>query len=162
MAYNKDFTFPAKANGLFGDDNYTWDFVNHWPILTEYYLEQNTGFKLSDKKGSVELATAELKKVSKLSKIVLFSMLRKETQYQTEIRVAKDSDLLQEAMQFQLHIFESGFVDGGWLSMYETTDEYGIKSHIGKAAEDFLFMSELRIDNYTTPIDYKTLRDGTY
>ena len=164
MALNLDFTFPEKDGGLaYGNDDYTWDFVNHWPELTENYIEDNLGENLSAKKaGNTEKAKAEIKKVSKLSKLFLFAMLRKDTQYQNECRVAKDSEWLQEAMQYQLHIFEAGFVDGGWLSMYETTDQNSIKSSIGKAAEDFLFMSDLRINEHAELIDYAYLRDGSY
>jgi hypothetical protein len=163
MALNKDFTFPEKENGLYGNLDYTWDFDNHWPYLTLDYLENETGVNLADKKGNSELAAVELKKVSKLSKIFLMEKLRKDAQYVQEYRVAKDNDLLYEALQYQVQIFEAGFVDGGWLSMYETTDEYGIKSMIGKAAEDYLFMSELRMNNYyNADIDVENFRDGTY
>ena len=162
MALNENFTFPEKENGLFGTDEYTWDFDNHWPILTNSFLEDETGVSLAAKKGNTELATVELKKISKLSKIFLYEKLLKETQFKLEYFVAKDSEVLREVMEYQVQIFEAGFVDGGWLSMYETTDEYGIKSSIGMAAEDYLFTSSLRIQQYDILIDYTLFRDGTY
>lgn len=162
MAINAEFTFPEKENGLYGNLDYTWDFVNHWPILTIDYLENETGVNLASKKGNAELAAIELAKVSKLSKLFLFKQLLRETQYKLEYIIAKDQDVLYEVLQYQVHIFEAGFVDGGWLSMYETTDEYGIKSTIGMAAEDYLLTSSLRTNQYKMEIDVDLLRDGTY
>ena len=79
-----------------------------------------------------------------------------------EYFVAKDDDYLQQVLLYQAEIFMSGFVDGGWISMYETTDEYGIKSTIGKAAEDFLASSRLSTARYNFHLTDAERYDGTY
>ena len=162
MAINKDFTFADKGDGLFGTLDYTWDFTSHWPILTLEYLENMSGINLSDKKSTVELANVELKKVMRLSKLFLFKQLKRSTQFKLEYFVAKDNDRLNEVLEYQVHIFEAGFADGGWISMYETTDEHGIKSSIGMAAEEFIHSSLLGIKTYNYMLAPDLIRDGTY
>lgn len=162
MAINEDFTFTAKGDGLYGTLDYTWDFTSHWPILTLEYLENMTGINLADKKATTELANIELKKVMRLSKLFLFSKLKRNTQIKLEYMVAKDTVKLNEVLEYQVHIFEAGFADGGWISMYETTDEHGIKSSIGMAAEDFIHSSHLGIKTYGYSLATALIRDGTY
>lgn len=159
MALNTSYTIPSKENGLYGTLEYTWDFDNHWPILTSDYLEDETGVNLADVKGTSELATIELKKVSKLSKLFLFNKLLRSTGMELEYFVVKDTEIMAEVLQYQVHIFEAGFVDGGWLSMYETTDEFGIKSTIGMAAEQYINMSTLGIQRYDYYVDPDLMRD---
>ena len=91
--------------------------------------------------------------VSRLSKSFLMKQLRRDTQQVLTYFIAKDSDYLDQVLLYQAEIFMAGFVDGGWLSMYETTDEYGIKSTIGQAAEDFLASSQLSITRYGFYLD---------
>ena len=162
MSINKDFTFTAKGDGLYGTDDYTWDFTSHWPILTIEFLENMTGINLGDKKATTELANIELKKVMRLSKLFLFKKLKRNTQIKLEYMIAKDEDRLKEVLEYQVHIFEAGFADGGWISMYETTDEHGIKSSIGMAAEDFIYSSWLGIKTYGYTLLPALIRDGTY
>ena len=107
MAINKDFVFADKGDGKFGTLDYTWDFTSHWPILTLEYLENMTGINLADKKATTELAEIELKKVMRLSKLFLFKKLKRVTQFKLEYIVAKDNDRLNEALEYQVHIFEA-------------------------------------------------------
>lgn len=46
--------------------------------------------------------------------------------------------------------------------MYETTDEYGLKSTLGRAAEDYLKSSLLLIPRYVYRLDDDKYHDGTY
>ena len=46
--------------------------------------------------------------------------------------------------------------------MYETTDEYGLKSTIGRAAEEYLASSDLSIARYNYYINPELYRDGSY
>ena len=71
MALNKDFTFPEKEVGLYGNADYTWNFRNHWPELTIEFIEEMTGYNLGDKAGSDEKAGYQIKLVSRLSKSFL-------------------------------------------------------------------------------------------
>lgn len=162
MAINADYTFPAKGDGLYGTLDFTWDYTSHWPILTLEYLENMTGINLADKKATTELANIELKKVMRLSKLFLFKQLKRKTQFILEYMIAKDTVRLQEVLEYQIHIFEAGFADGGWISMYETTDEHGIKSSIGMAAEEFIHSSLLGIKSYNYYLPNNIIRDGTY
>jgi hypothetical protein len=88
-------------------------------------------------------------------------LLRK-TRNILEYYVAKDDEYLQQVLLYQAEIFMAGFVDGGWISMYETTDEYGLKSTLGKAAEDYLASSDLTIARYNFYLDPDVYHDGTY
>jgi len=159
---NKDFTFPIKELGLSGTDEYTWNFKTHWPELTQEYIEELTGYNLADKAGSDEKAKSQIKLVSRVSKSFLMNKLLRKTRDILEYFVAKDNDYLQQVLLYQAEIFMAGFVDGGWISMYETTDEYGIKSTIGKAAEDFLASSRLSTQRYNFHLTDAERYDGTY
>ena len=162
MALNEDFTFPEKELGLSGTVDYTWNFKTHWPELTIEYIEELTGYNLADKAGSDEKALSQIKLVSRLSKSFLFKKLLRTTRNTLEYFVAKDDDYLQQVLMYQAEIFMAGFVDGGWLSMYETTDQYGIKSSIGMAAEDYLAASDLSTARYNFYLKPDKFHDGTY
>lgn len=159
---NKEFTFPDKELGLSGTDDYTWNFKTHWPELTQEYIEELTGYNLANKAGSDEKAKSQIKLVSRLSKSFLMSKLLRKTRNTLEYFVAKDNDYLQQVLLYQAEIFVSGFVDGGWISMYETTDEYGLKSTIGMAAEQYLESSDLTIARYRFDVRPEEFHDGTY
>lgn len=162
MALNINFTFPEKTLGEYGTEDYTWNFNTHWPELTEEFIEEMTGYSLSNKVGSVERAKGQIKLVSRLSRSFLMKKLLRETRLKLEYFIAKNPDYLKQVLLYQAEIFMAGFVDGGWISMYETTDEYGIKSSIGKAAEDFLESSELLIGRHDYYLDHELIHDGTY
>ncbi len=159
---NKDFTFPIKELGLSGTKDYTWNYTTHWPELTQEYIEELTGYNLADKAGSDEKAKSQIKLVSRISKSFLMNKLLRKTRDTLEYLVAKDNEYLQQVLLYQAEIFMAGFVDGGWISMYETTDEYGLKSTIGKAAEDFLASSDLSRPRYAYTIPIDARKDGTY
>jgi hypothetical protein len=82
------------------------------------------------------------------------------TKKKLEYLVAKDQDKLYEVLDYQLHILQSGLVDGGWISMYETTNEFGNKSSIGMAAELYLRSSNLLAKRYTFHVDSDDFRNG--
>lgn len=149
MPLNENYTFPELGYGKYGTEDFVWNFKTHWPELTQDYIEDLTGYDLANKAGSDYKAQQQIKTVSRLSKSFLFKKLKRDTQQTLTYFVAKDTDFLNEALLYQIEIFMAGFVDGGWISMYETTDEYGIKSSIGKAAEDFLDSSILTIAQYS-------------
>lgn len=46
--------------------------------------------------------------------------------------------------------------------MYETTDEYGLKSTLGKAAEDYLTSTILTTPRYLFRLESEYFHDGTY
>ena len=159
MALNTEFTFPEKELGLYGNLDYTWNFTTHWPELTLDYLENMTGVNLVTKKrGSTEQAEIELKKVSRLSKLFLFNKILSNSKPLLEYMVAKDQEKLYEVLEYQVHIFEAGFVDGGWISMYETTDQNSAKSSIGQAAEMFLSSSNLSRKRLNFYVDKAVIR----
>lgn len=162
MSLNINFTFPEKENGKYGTLDYTWNFKNHWPELTQEYIEELTGYDLANKAGSDEKAGEQIKLVSRLSKTVLMNMTLRKSRPTLEYFVAKNSEYLDMVLLYQAEIFMSGFVDGGWLSMYETTDEYGLKSTIGRAAEEYLKSTDLSIKRYNYQIPSGKYHDGTY
>ena len=162
MALNTSFTFPTKGVGLSGTNNYTWNFLTHWPELTIEYIEELTGYNLADKAGSDEKAKHQIKIVSRISKAYLMKNLLRKTRNILEYYVAKDSDYLEQVLLYQAEIFMSSFVDGGYISLYETTDEYGLKSSIGMAAENYLESSDLTIARYSFYLDPSVYHDGTY
>lgn len=162
MALNKEFTFPIKELGLSGTQDYTWNYKTHWPELTQEYIEELTGYNIADKAGSDERANSQIKLVSRISKTFLMSKLLRKTRDILEYFVAKDDEYLQNVLLYQAEIFMAGFVDGGWISMYETTDEYGLKSTIGKAAEDYLASSDLSIARYNFAFLTGEFHDGSY
>jgi len=162
MALNASFIFPTKEVGLSGTNDYTWNFKTHWPELTQEYIEELTGYNLADKAGSDEKAKSQIKLVSRISKSFLMGQLLRKTRDILEYYVAKDNEYLQMVLLYQAEIFMAGFVDGGWISMYETTDEYGLKSTLGKAAEDYLKSSDLSIARYNFYLDPNVFHDGTY
>lgn len=160
MAINENFTLPEKELGLYGDLTYTWNFDIHWPEITIDHLDNLTGTHLPTKAGSTEKANAQIKLVSRLSKVILFQKLLRSTHYDLEYIVAHDTERIAEILEYQAHIFQAGFVDGGWISMYETTDAHGMKSQIGLAAETFLEVSNLSIQQYRLYIDPALYRVG--
>jgi len=121
-----------------------------------------TGYNLGDKAGSDEKAGYQIKLVSRLSKSFLMKKHLRETVNILEYFVAKDPDYLQMVLLYQAEIFMSSFVDGGYISLYETTDEYGLKSTIGMAAENYLESSMLMVGRYNFYFDPVLFHDGTY
>ena len=71
-----------------------------------------------------------------------------------EYRVAKDPDVLQEVLQFQLEILQSW---GGYNSLYRVIDGESSGS-VGKAAELFYNMSSLSRALYSFRIDPDDVR----
>lgn len=155
---NKDYKFPIKATGpsyamrdgfWYGDSNFTWDFLAHWPVLTIEFAEIQTGRNLSAAAGSYELAEAELLKISRLSRSYIMSRLPVVSQKMLEYRVAKDTEVLEIILQFQLEILQTW---GGYQSMYRVKDSEN-QSSIGQAAEDFIRGTDLFAVRYDWSIE---------
>lgn len=163
MAINKNYTFPIKSNGpghlihdnqWFGTDEFTWNFKTHWPELTLDYVEDNLGVNLVVPAGSLEQAEQNLAKVSRVSRLWAMGHIPTVSTTHLEYRVAKDPDVLQEVLQFQLEILQSW---GGYNSLYRVIDGEASGS-VGKAAELFYKMSSLGRALYSFRIDPDDVR----
>ena len=160
---NKDYTFLTKESGpnalihegaFYGDSKFTWDFFAHWPVLTIEFAELVTGKNLSTAAGSLELAEAELLKISNISKLYIMNRIPVISRRQLEYRVAKDRDILDEILQFQLQILETW---GGYQSIYRVKDSDNQQS-IGKAAIEFIFGTSVFAAKYNWHVDEEDYR----
>lgn len=162
---NKDYNFLTKPNGpsallyngtYYGDSRFTWDFFNHWAVLTVEFAELLTGKNLSSLAGSLELAEAELLKISKISRLYIMNRIPVISRRQLEYRVAKDSDFRDEILQFQLQILETW---GGYQSMYRVKDSDNQQT-IGRGAIEFIYGTTAFIGRYNWEVGADIFRVG--
>jgi len=141
---NRNYTFPTKVSGpgnciapdgeYYGNDKFTWNFDIHFPVLTNEYAAEQTGRNLIiGQGGSTEKVEAELLKIARLAKSYLFSKVPLIGRKHLEYRIAKDEDLLNDILQYQLEILQTW---GGYDSLYTIKD--GAEKGIGEAAVNYL------------------------
>lgn len=157
MMINKEYLFPTKLVGpynlindgvFYGTEDYTWDFKLHWPHMSIDYVENNTNVNVIIPAGSEEQAEANLAKIARISRLYIMSRVPGPSQPILEYRVAKDIDVLEEVLQFQLEILQTW---GGYNSLYKTDTE----GTIGEAAELYFQGSSMnqRLYSYSVPMD---------
>lgn len=157
--YNKEFTFPVKVSGpshaikdgkYYGDSKYTWNFFIHFPVLTIEFAELQTGRSLIEGAGSLGIAEAELLKIARLARAYIMERVPVISQAHVEYRVAKDKDLLEQILQFQLEILLTW---GGYDSMYRVKDG----ASIGEGAKAFIQGVDVFATHYSWEIkDYRS------
>jgi len=155
---DKNYTFPIKATGpissmsqggaYYGDNNFTWNFLIHWPVMTVDFVQNQLGINLLAAAGagaSLEQVEANLLKISRISRQYIMSRLPyNQIREILEHRVAKDKDLLIQTLLFQLEIIQTW---GGYNSLYRVTDKNNQKS-IGQAAIDYVEGTTLLMQYY--------------
>lgn len=160
---NKEYSFLTKEHGpnalihdgaFYGDSRFTWDFFTHWPVLTVEFAEQLSGKNLSTLAGSLELAEAELLKIAKISRLFIMNRIPIISRRQLEYRVAKDTDILEEILQFQFEILQTW---GGYQSMYRVKDSDNQQT-IGRAAIEYIFGTTAFIGRYNWDVDAENYR----
>lgn len=165
---NKNYTFPTKATGpanciyegaYYGDDNFTWNFLVHWPVMTSEFVQAQTGVNiLTGAGGSTEKVEANLLKIARISRQYIMQRLPyNEIRDILEYRVAKDEELLMQVLLFQLEILQTW---GGYNSLYRITDKQNQQS-IGQAAIDFVEGTTLLAQYYAFYLDKELIR-GDY
>lgn len=122
--------------------------------MTLDYIEDNLGINLVIPAGSLEQAEQNLSKVSRVSRLWAMGHIPTVSGGHLEYRVAKDPDVLQEVLQFQLEILQSW---GGYNSLYRVIDGEASGS-VGRAAELFYKMSSLGRSLYSFSIDPEDVR----
>jgi len=166
MSLNKDYVIPTKVSGpsncqapdtfYYGTIRYTWNFDIHFPVLSIDYANSQTGQNLATGAGSTALAEAALLKIAKLAKTYIFSKLALVAKTYVEYRIAHDTELINDMLQFQLEILQTW---GGYESLYRVTDAENQKS-IGKAAEEFIKTIDIWSNYYSWIIEVTDIRDG--
>lgn len=155
---NRQYTFPIKATGpsnciydgqYYGDDNFTWNFLIHWPVMTVSFVQSQLAVNITESTGSTEKAEATLLKIARISREYIMSRAVSISRKNLEYRVAKDEDLLIEILLFQLEILQTW---GGYNSLYRVTDSQNQQS-IGKAAEDYILGTDVFTRYYTWRIE---------
>lgn len=142
---NHDYKFTEKSTGpsncitstgkFYGDLSFTWNFTMHWPVITLDYAENQTAKDLTiGAGGDTTVAEAELLKIAKLSKAYIFNRLPLIARNHLEYRVAKDTELLQQILDFQIEILQTW---GGYQSLYRVNDVKTYAS-IGQSAEEYI------------------------
>jgi hypothetical protein len=163
MAINRLYTFPTKETGpanciydglYYGDLEFTWNFSIHFPVMTIDYANGMTGKNLATGAGSTLLAEAELLKIARIARSYIFSRVPLIARNHLEYRIAKDEDLRNQILQFQLEILQTW---GGYQSLYRVTDGDNQKS-IGQAAIDFINGTDVFVTYYTWRIESEDLR----
>ena len=165
---NHNYTFTEKATGptncmtstgkFYGNLSFTWNFNMHWPVITLDYAENQTAKDLTiGAGGDATVAEAELLKIAKLSKTYIFNRLPLIARDMLEYRVAKDTELLQQILDFQIEILQTW---GGYQSLYRVTEKDVYKS-IGRAGEEFIRGTNVFATYYNWQIPDGALR-GDY
>jgi hypothetical protein len=163
---NKEYTFPTKVSGpancqapdaeYYGTLRWTWNFDIHFPVITVDYANSVTGKNLASGAGSTALAEANLLKIATLARTYIHSKLAVIARNHLEYRIAHDTDLIQDMLQFQLEILQTW---GGYESLYRVTDADNQKS-IGMAAEDFIKGVDIWSRYYTWRLETEDIRNG--
>ena len=122
--------------------------------MTLDYVEDQLGVNLVVPAGSLEQAEQNLAKVSRVSRLWAMSHIPRVSTGHLEYRVAKDPDVLQEVLQFQLEVLQSW---GGYNSLYRVIDGEASGS-VGKAAELFHKTSSIGRSLYSFRIDEEDVR----
>jgi len=163
---NHNYIFPTKISGpsncigpdskFHGTDNWTWNWESHWPVITIAFGDSQTGKSLVAGAGSSALAQAELLKIAKLSRIYIMNKIPLIARNNLEYRVAKDEDVLNTILLFQIEILQTW---GGYQSLYRVTDTEN-KQSIGKSAELFIQGTDLFSTYYIWKIPTGNYRSG--
>jgi len=166
MALNKDYVIPTKVSGAsiniapdglyYGTLDYDWNFSIHAPVMTLDFASRQTGKNLAAGAGSTEIAEVELLKIAKISKAYKNNKIPLIARDILEYRIAHDTDLLNDELNFQLEILQTW---GGYQSLYRVTDADNQKS-IGKAAELFVNGTTLLVNRYNFYLDPALVRSG--
>lgn len=163
---NRDYILPVKQTGpsnsiapdgqFYGNIKWTWNFDNHFPVMTVDYAENQTGRVLTTAAGSLSLAEANLLKIAKIAKSYIFAKVALVARNHLEYRIAHDTELINDMIQFQLEILQTW---GGYESLYRVTDSTN-QTSIGKAAEVFAQSLDVYSTYYTWRLDPLDIRSG--
>lgn len=163
---NKNYTFPEKVSGpsnclapdgkFYGDSNFTWNFLIHWPVMTVAFVEAQTGMSITAGAGGSTLKVeANLLKIARISREYIMARLPyNQIRQKLEYRIAKDEDLLVQALLFQLEIIQTW---GGYNSLYRITDKMNQQS-IGKAAIEYIEGTTILAQYYSTTLTQDLIR----
>jgi hypothetical protein len=164
---NRNYTFPTKATGpanciapdsnYYGDDNFTWNFLIHWPVMSMDFVQSQLGVNLSAEAqlGSTEAAEFNLLKIARISRQYIMQRLPyNQIRDILEYRAAKDEELLKNILLFQLEILQTW---GGYNSLYRITDKQNQQS-IGRAAIDYVEGTTILIQYYNFTLDKELIR----
>ena len=163
---NHNYELPIKITGpsnciaddgqFYGTLKWTWNFDNHFPVMTVDYAENQTGRNLSTGAGSLQLAKANLLKIAKLAKTHIFNRVALIAKNHLEYRIAHDEELINEMLQLQLEILQTW---GGYESLYRVTDSVN-QTSIGSAAIEYAKTLQIYSTYYSWRIPEGSLRVG--
>jgi hypothetical protein len=163
---NKNYTFPTKSTGpsncissdglYYGNLNFTWNFLIHWPVMTIDFVETQLGVNITaGAGGTTEKVEANLLKIARISREYIMARLPyNQIRQFLEYRIAKDTDLLLDILLFQLEIIQTW---GGYNSLYRITDKQNQQS-IGKAAIEFIEGTTALVQYYSRTLRPELIR----